>query len=88
MIWVCLVPGAIPESAIKATAEALEQLLSPGGLLFLVESTAQKPDTTYWFFRSVSQYKAMFPSIALQFLSSYNDVGEEISILAGRKRES
>lgn len=87
VIWVCLVLGGIPESAIKATAEALEQLLSPGGLFFLVENTAQKPDGTYWFFRSASQYQAMFPSIALQALSSYTDVGEEISILAGRKRQ-
>jgi SAM-dependent methyltransferase len=87
VIWVCLVLGVIPEPAIKAKAEALEQLLSPGGLLFLVENTSQKPDLDYMFFRSVSQYQAMFPSVALQALSSYSDVGEEISILAGRKRE-
>jgi hypothetical protein len=63
----------------------LEAVLKPGGLMFLIENTAQKPDGAYWFFRTASYYQSLFPSIDLQRISSYTDVSEEISIFAGRK---
>jgi SAM-dependent methyltransferase len=84
-VWICLVLGGIPETALKNTVMLLEEVLKPGGLMFLVENTAQKPDGAYWFFRSASYYQTLFPSINLQRISTYTDVSEEISIFAGRK---
>lgn len=86
VIWVCLVLGGISAATLKSAADALDRVLSPGGLLFLVENTSAKPDGSYWYFRSVAQYQALFPSIDLRLVTSYSDVGEEISVLAGRKR--
>lgn len=86
VIWICLVLGGIPDHAIRNTAEKLERALNPGGLLFLVENTSRKHNAEYWFFRSVEQYQVLFPLIELGLITSYSDVGEEISIIAGRKR--
>jgi SAM-dependent methyltransferase len=90
VVWICLVLGGIPEVALRDTIVHLEAVLKPGGLMFLIENTAQKPDGAYWFFRTASYYQSLFPSIDLQRISSYTDVSEEISIFAVRKslRES
>lgn len=85
VIWICLVLGGIPETAIWATCEALETALTPRGLMFLVENTSRQPDGSYWFFRKVSYYQALFPHLDLRLISTYFDAGEEISVLAGRK---
>lgn len=85
VIWICLVLGGIPDSAINATAKDLERVLNPGGLLFLVENTSRKVSAQYWHFRSVERYQAIFPSIDLRCIATYSDTGEEISIIAGRK---
>jgi len=84
-IWVCLVLGGIPDAKIESAAADINDALNPGGLLFLVENTSSKPDGTYWFFRSQDRYRALFPTVYLQPLTSYWDAGEEISVLAGRK---
>ncbi len=86
VIWICLVLGGIPDNAINATAEELERTLNPGGLLFLVENTSRKVSAQYWIFRSVEQYQALFPSVDLRYIATYCDVGEDISIIAGRKK--
>ncbi|QLQ26682.1 MAG: class I SAM-dependent methyltransferase [Dechloromonas sp.] len=86
VIWICLVLGGIPDDVINSTAKELERTLNPGGLLFLVENTSRKVSAQYWIFRSVEQYQALFQSIDLGYIGSYSDVGEEISIIAGRKK--
>lgn len=86
VIWVCLVLGAIPKLEIEEVAKLISKSLNPNGLLFLVENTSDKKDGTYWFFRSQSEYKALFPDITLQYLATYVDAGETISVMAGRKQ--
>jgi SAM-dependent methyltransferase len=86
VVWDCLVLGGIPDIAVGATAEALEDALQSGGLLFLVESTSNRPNGTYWFFRGANFYKSLFPRVNLRIISTYVDVDDELSILAGRKR--
>jgi SAM-dependent methyltransferase len=83
--WVCLVLGGLPDAQLAETASELERVLRPGGLLFLVENTASREDLAHWVFRSVASYRRLFPFAPLDHLHDYDDLGERISILAGRK---
>jgi SAM-dependent methyltransferase len=76
VVWVCLVMGGVSETRIGATVEALKGCLNPGGLLFLVENTAKKPNAEYWFFRSAREYIGKFDSVDLSVAGTYQDMGE------------
>ena len=86
VVWVCLVLGGIPLTSLDCTLQLLQQSIRPGGLLFLVENTSALADEPHWSFRSASQYQAMFPEIVLQIVATYTDAGQEISVLAGRRK--
>ncbi len=85
LVWICLVLGCITDANLlqKAVSE-IERVLKPGGLILLVENTSRKPNGRYWHFRSAQAYQKLFRFVSLQWCSSYEDLGEEISILAGR----
>lgn len=86
IIWVCLVLGVIVDPLIlKQTNDEICRTLKDGGLLFLVENTASKQSSDRFKFRSVEEYQAMFPTISLEKVSDYYDLGEQISIMVGRK---
>jgi ubiquinone/menaquinone biosynthesis C-methylase UbiE len=83
--WVCLVLGGLPDAQLPETISELRRVLRPGGLLFLVENTSAKEDFPHWTFRSVRAYRRLLPFAPLAHLHDYDDLGERISILAGRK---
>jgi SAM-dependent methyltransferase len=85
VIWVCLVLGGIQGRGLTATAREIDRVLKSEGLLFLVENTSSKKDGPYWKFRQVTEYVRMFPNVRLVHLHDYDDLGERISIMAGRK---
>jgi len=86
IVWVCLVLGGLRVTELASAIDEIERVLADDGLLFLVENTSIKPDTAHWHFRSVGEYRSLFPDIALERAQSYDDLGEEISILAGRRK--
>ena len=88
IVWVSLVLGGIPDKNLRPILDGIVDSLSPNGLLFLVESTGDEPVEEIWRIRTRDQLCSLFPSIALQTLGTYYDVGQEISILAGRKIEN
>ena len=87
VVWICLVLGAIVDRNVllRAVSE-IDRVLAPEGLLFLVENTADKKSLRHFHFRSEEDYAALFPSVDLRPVSAYEDAGERISVLAGRKR--
>lgn len=85
LAWVCLVLGALREPVLSGSAAEIERVLRPGGLLFLVENTSEQPDAPHWAFRPVAEYQRLFPSADLRHLHDYTDLGERISVLAGRR---
>lgn len=88
VVWVCLVLMCITDrKALERTAAEIGRVLRLDGLLFLVENTQPRADMRHLRFRSVDEYRALFPGIALEHEGDYHDLGERISILAGRKRE-
>jgi SAM-dependent methyltransferase len=85
VVWVCLVLGVITnETELQSTIAEIKRVLRPNGLLFLVENTAAKPAARQIQYRSVERYRELLPFARLQHLSDYEDLGEPISILAGR----
>lgn len=87
VVWVSLVLTAIPEdSTLRQSVAEIERVLRPGGLLFLVENTHERPNLPHLAYRPVAFYASLFPSIPLQHEGDYYDLGERISILMGRKR--
>jgi SAM-dependent methyltransferase len=85
LVWSCLTLGGIVEPVLGRTVAEVARVLSPSGLLFLVENTADRVDAPHWAFRSLEAYCALFPFVALRHLGDYDDLGERISILAGRR---
>jgi ubiquinone/menaquinone biosynthesis C-methylase UbiE len=84
VIWVCLVLGGVTLDKLPIVCSELIRVLRSSGLLFLVENISEKESGAHWHFRSMQQYQSLFPTIALRHLHNYPDVGEKISIMAGR----
>ncbi len=85
VVWICLVLGGIDGEELAKVVAEIRRVLRPGGLLFIVENTSEQPNGAYWHFRSVLQYQKMFPFAGLSHLHDYQDLGERISIMSGRK---
>jgi SAM-dependent methyltransferase len=84
--WICLVLGCIPDERLELSIAELRRVMRHDGLVFLVENTAERQDRPYFHFRPVERYRALFSWAALEPISSYDDLGERISVLAGRVR--
>lgn len=86
VVWVCLVLGGIiEENVLKDTISAIQRILKRNGQIFLIENTSNRNDGDYWKFRSVEYYQHLFDFVDLKHISDYIDMGERISIMAGRK---
>jgi SAM-dependent methyltransferase len=86
VVWVSLVLGGIRDGELRRAAAELTRVLRLKGILLLAENTSEKPDLPHWHFRSVEAYRALFPGVALSRVHSYDDLGETISVMVGRKQ--
>lgn len=87
VVWICVVLGGIvSRRELERAVREIERVLRPGGLLFLVENTSDTHDGYYWKYRSVDDYRRLFPSVALAAISEYVDIDQRMSVLAGRKQ--
>ena len=84
VVWVCLVLGGVGPGLLSTVCSELLRVLKLGGLLFLVESTSQIPDSPTWSYRSIAEYHRLFPEVNLKHLHDYFDLGQRISIMSGR----
>lgn len=86
--WICLVLGGILDArALSHSVHEIGRVLKPGGLVFLVENTSEKADGAYWAFRSTDAYRNLFTFASLVPVAEYFDLGERMSVMAGRKHE-
>ncbi|HTY76890.1 MAG TPA: class I SAM-dependent methyltransferase [Candidatus Bathyarchaeia archaeon] len=86
VVWVCLVLGGIDGPLLRRSALEISRVLAARGLLFLVENTSRMRDSAHWKFRAIEQYRDLFASVALEHVHDYEDLGETISVMAGRRR--
>jgi ubiquinone/menaquinone biosynthesis C-methylase UbiE len=84
LLWICLVLGVIRGRKLHDTLQELRRVVAPGGLVFLVENTTAKPSRKQIEYRSVAEYTKLVDFAQLQHLHDYEDLGETISVLAGR----
>lgn len=88
VVWVYLVLGGILDERVLAkTLGEISRVLEPGGLLFLVENTSERPSRSHWTFRSVHEYQRLTAchGVSLDHLADYFDLNDRLSVLAGRK---
>jgi SAM-dependent methyltransferase len=85
IVWTCLVLGGIPNEELTKIISEIERVLKPNGLFFFVENTAKIRNTKYWFFRSTASYIQLAKFCNPKILGSYEDLGQAITIFAGRK---
>lgn len=85
VIWSCLVLGGIPDGQIEKSIVELDRVLKPGGLFFYVENTANAASSDYWFFRDEDTYLTLAAFCNPRKLGGYEDIGQTITIFAGRK---
>ena len=84
--FTCLVLGGIADAgALAALGAELERVLAPGGLVVLAESVSDQPAVGHWTFRSVADYAAALPWAGLQEVARFDDAGDAVSVMAGRK---
>lgn len=84
--FTCLVLGGIAGPvALARAADELHRVLAPCGLVFLAESVSDQPGLGHWTFRSTADYAAAMPWAGLQEIARFDDAGDAVSILAGRK---
>jgi ubiquinone/menaquinone biosynthesis C-methylase UbiE len=86
LVWTCLVLGALRGKDLHDACGEILRISRPGGLLFLVENTSSRPDGPSWAFRSTEAYMSVLPTFDLRVLSGYLDLGESITVMAGRRR--
>lgn len=85
LVWICLVLGGLEGRLLKRTILEVARVLRPSGLLFLIENSTAKPSPVHWRYRTFEDYRRLLPFVSLAHLSDYDDLGETISIMAGRK---
>jgi ubiquinone/menaquinone biosynthesis C-methylase UbiE len=87
IVWITLVLGSITQPAdLQQAVREIERVLKSDGLLLMAENTQPGDDRPHQRFRSIDFYRHIFPSIPLQHETDYYDLGERISVFAGRKR--
>lgn len=84
VLWICLVLGVIRGNKLVETVQELRRVVAPGGLVFLVENTSSKPSQKQIEYRSTADYAALVDFAQLRHLGDYQDLGETISVMAGR----
>lgn len=87
VVWIaCVLCNITDADALSDALAEIDRVLKPGGLLFLIENTADKPPAPHLYYRPAAEYVRLFPAIDLRHLQDFEDVGERISVQAGRKR--
>lgn len=86
LIWICLVLGGIAEDKLENVKKEILRVSKKDALLILVENTTKQPDNSHWFYRDASWYVNLFSPFRLGREKEYDDLGETISILAGRRQ--
>lgn len=84
VVFTSLVLGGIPAAALRRTIAEMRRVLRPGGLVFLSESVADRPEPGHWAARTVEDYVVLVPWAALREVGRFDDAGDGIAVLAGR----
>ncbi len=74
------------KAELAATVSELDRVLAEGGLLVVLENTTPKKKQVHYVrTRPAAEYIKLFPFATMAQVGSYVDLGEEFSIIAGRR---
>lgn len=84
--FTCLVLGGVGDAdALRAVGDELERVLAPCGIVVIAESVSETAPLEHWTFRSVADYAAALPWAGIQEVARFDDAGDAVSVMAGRK---
>ena len=84
--FTCLVLGGLFEPGLlERTAAEVERVLAPGGLVLLCESEGTPVPGSHWASRSPEDYRAAFGWARLEVVARFDDGGDPVMVLAGRR---
>ncbi|MBJ7471331.1 MAG: class I SAM-dependent methyltransferase [Solirubrobacteraceae bacterium] len=84
--FTCLVLGGVAGAgALAALGGELHRVLRPGGVVFLAESVSDQPAIGHWTFRSVDDYRDAMPWAQLRQVAQFDDAGDAVSVMVGRR---
>ena len=88
VVFTSMVLGGIPAGPLERTLDEVRRVLAPDGLLLLVESVAPEDavDSGAWTSRTLADYGALLPWASLRAVGSYDDAGDAVTIMVGRRR--
>lgn len=76
--------GIVDEMQLKMAIDELKRVAKPNALFFIVENTAKQDNQQHWHYKSAQDYINLFKPKQLKLETTYLDINEEISIMAGR----
>ena len=85
LVTVTVLGGLRAPEELEATVAEIRRVVRPGGLLCLAESASDIEPFEHWQPRSAAIYRAVFPWADLHEVARFDDAGDTISVLAGRK---
>ena len=84
LIWLCLVMGGVSDAIGADIATRLQRSMADDGLLFFVEHIAdQRSVGGFWRFRTLRDYRRLFPRLSLRVVDRYTDLGSPVSVILG-----
>lgn len=83
-VFISLAVGGVHD--VDTTIKEVCRVSKADALFFVCENTANLPDHGYWHYRTVEEYLSLFSFVDLKLVKQYEDLGEEISIMIGRKK--
>jgi ubiquinone/menaquinone biosynthesis C-methylase UbiE len=86
LVWICLVMGGLTSRQLRSGVAEIKRVLRKGGLVFLVENTTQDAHSVSWNYYSSETYARLFNWVDLQRIHEYEDLGETITVMAGRRK--
>ena len=69
---------------LRRAVEEIGRVLKPGGLLVLIEDTAELPDTEHRVYRAPSEYVRLFPQVKLRSMNKPKAQRPRLSVMIGR----
>ena len=86
LVWIHLVLGGVAGAALDQLVAEVDRVLKERGLVCLIENTSRLPSPAHWTYRSAQQYQRLFHFVDLVNVNSYQDLGEDITVLIGNRR--
>lgn len=85
VVWIGAVLGGIRDADLPANLREIDRVTAPGALFCVIENTEIQREHPYWTYRPAEAYRRLFSFAALRHVHDFQDEGERMSVLIGRR---